>query len=149
VCIHPINPMGIHLLHCTHGNECTKTHDEIHDTFCHNPSLGLVTKARGCKVTGQERKPENERKCEGMNPHTLKGASTLGIRISVDFRCSKSDCKGQNSMDWKVLYTIRKLLKHKCLKWARMTHLDIWNTSYGQRKGWESNCQIGSLTFDH
>jgi hypothetical protein len=29
-----------------------------------------------------------------------------------------------------------------CLKSARMTHLDIWNTSYGQKKGRESNCQI-------
>jgi hypothetical protein len=31
-----------------------------------------VTKARVCKVAGQERKPESERKCEGMNPHTAK-----------------------------------------------------------------------------
>jgi len=26
-----------------------------------------------------KRKPRSEGKCEGMNPHTLKGASTLGI----------------------------------------------------------------------
>jgi len=38
-----------------------------------------VTKARACKVAGQERKPGSEGKCEGMNPHTLKGASTLGV----------------------------------------------------------------------
>jgi hypothetical protein len=25
-----------------------------------------------------------------------------------------------------------------------MTHLDISNTSYGQKKGWESNCQFES-----
>jgi hypothetical protein len=25
-----------------------------------------------------------------------------------------------------------------------MTHLDIWNTSYGQKKGQESNCQFDS-----
>jgi hypothetical protein len=25
--------MDIHLLCCTHGNNCTKTHDAIHDTF--------------------------------------------------------------------------------------------------------------------
>jgi hypothetical protein len=35
-------------------------------------------------------------------------------------------------------------LKHRCLKWARMTHLDIWNTSYGQKKGRESNWQFYS-----
>jgi hypothetical protein len=25
-----------------------------------------------------------------------------------------------------------------------MTHLDTWNTNYGQKKGWESNCQFDS-----
>jgi len=39
-----------------------------------------------------------------------------------------------------VLYIIGKLLKHRCLKWARIAHLDIWNTSYGQKK-------VGSLTL--
>jgi len=33
VCTHPIDPMGIHFLHCVHGNERTKTHDIICDTF--------------------------------------------------------------------------------------------------------------------
>jgi len=42
-------------------------------------------------------------------------------------------------MDWKVIYIIANLLKFRCLKWAYMTHLDIWNTSYGQKKGGESN----------
>jgi hypothetical protein len=58
--------------------------------------------------------------------------------------CLKSDCKGQNSMDWRVLYIIEKSLKRRCLKWARITHLDIWNISYGQKKGWESNWQFDS-----
>jgi hypothetical protein len=35
-------------------------------------------------------------------------------------------------------------LKCRCLKWVRMTHLDIWNTSYGQKKGRESNYQFDS-----
>jgi hypothetical protein len=58
--------------------------------------------------------------------------------------CSKNDCRGQNLMDWRVFYTIEKLLKHRCLKWACMTHLDIWNTSYGQKKGKDSNWQFDS-----
>jgi hypothetical protein len=33
VCIHPIDLMGIHLLHCVHANEHIKTHDVICDTF--------------------------------------------------------------------------------------------------------------------
>jgi hypothetical protein len=51
---------------------------------------------------------------------------------------SEFDCKGQNT----VVYITGKLLKCKCPKWARMTHLDIYNTSYGQKKGRESNWQF-------
>jgi len=58
--------------------------------------------------------------------------------------CLESDCKSQNPMAREVLYTIRKLLKHRCLKCTHMTHLDIWNTSYGQKKGRESNWQFDS-----
>jgi hypothetical protein len=60
---------------------------------------------------------------------------------------SNSNFKGQNRMDWGIPYTIGKLLELKCLKWARMTHLDIWNTSYGQKKGQESNCQFDSWSL--
>jgi hypothetical protein len=42
----------------------------------------------------------------------------------------------------KSSYIIGKILKCRCLKWARMTHLDIENTSYGQKKGQESNWQF-------
>jgi len=54
--------------------------------FCCNFNLGLATEARACKVAGQKRKPGSERKCEGMNLHTPKGASTLGVGVSVNFR---------------------------------------------------------------
>ncbi len=57
---------------------------------------------------------------------------------------SRRNCRGQNPLEWKVLYIIEKLLKRRCLKWACITHLDIWNTSYGQKKGWESNWQFDS-----
>jgi hypothetical protein len=43
-----------------------------------------------------------------------------------------------------VLYIIAKLLESRCLKWAHIAHLDIWNTSYDQKKGQESNCQFDS-----
>ncbi len=32
------------------------------------------------------------------------------------FESSEHNCRGQNSSPWKVLYIIRKLLKHTCLK---------------------------------
>jgi len=59
--------------------------------LCHNPSLGFVIKARVCKVAGQERSLgvtphalRTVRKCEGMNPHTPKAISTLGVGVLVD-----------------------------------------------------------------
>jgi hypothetical protein len=59
----------------------------------------------------------------------------------------ESDCKGQTSMDCGVLYINGKLLKRRYLKWARIAHLDIWNTSYDQKKGRESNSRE-SASFD-
>jgi hypothetical protein len=38
-------------------------------------------------------------------------------------------------------------LKYRCLEWARIAHLDIWNTSYGQKKARESNSRE-SASFD-
>jgi hypothetical protein len=60
---------------------------------------------------------------------------------------SESDFKGQTSMDCGVFYINGKLLKLICLKWACIAHLDIWNTSYGQKKGRESNSRE-SPSFD-
>jgi hypothetical protein len=50
----------------------------IHYINCHNPSLGLATKARGCKVAAKWETQEHStcsqecKKCEGMSPHTPK-----------------------------------------------------------------------------
>jgi hypothetical protein len=55
---------------------------------------------------------------------------------------SESDLRGQNSMACGALYIIENLLERRCLKWSFIAHLDIWNTSYGQKKSRESNCQF-------
>jgi hypothetical protein len=58
---------------------------------------------------------------------------------------SENDFRGQNSMACGILYIIAKILERRCLKWAHIAHLDIWNTSYGQKKGRrESNWQFDS-----
>jgi hypothetical protein len=54
------------------------------------------------------------------------------------------DSKAQNTSHWGVLGVIGKGLKLRCRKWPRIGHLDICNPSYGQKKGWESNCQFDS-----
>jgi hypothetical protein len=60
------------------------------------------------------------------------------------FKSLERNCRGQNSSPWRFFYIIEKLLKRKCLKWARIAHLNICNTSYGQKKGPELNWQFDS-----
>jgi hypothetical protein len=59
-------------------------------------------------------------------------------------RTLEFNCRGQNTSHCGVFYIIEKLLKHRCRKWARMSHLDISSTSYGKKKGRESNWQFDS-----
>jgi hypothetical protein len=78
-----------------------------------------------------------------LNLHTPKWTPTLGVGVPMD-SSSENNCRGQNPSYYRVPYIIGKFLELRCLKWARMTQLDIWNTSYGQKKNRESNCQIDS-----
>jgi hypothetical protein len=57
---------------------------------------------------------------------------------------SELNGRGQNTSPWDVLYTIGNVLKCRCRKWPRMSHLDIWGKSYGRKKGQESNWQFDS-----
>jgi hypothetical protein len=79
-------------------------------------------------------------KCEDET-HTPKSEN---LESSETFKNSKLDRRGQNSLRWNVLYTIGKFLKCRCPKWPHMSHLDICNTSYGRKKGRESNWQFDS-----
>jgi len=51
---------------------------------------------------------------------------------------SEFNCRGQNTLHWGVLYINGKILKCRCPKWPCMIHLDIYNPSYGQKKGQDS-----------
>jgi hypothetical protein len=83
-----------------------------------------------------------------MNLHTPKWTPTLGVGESWNPKgtpeTSERDLRGQISMARGALYIKGKLLKRRCPKWARIAHLDISNTSYGQKKGRESNWQFDS-----
>ncbi len=74
-------------------------------------------------------------KCEG-EAHTPKSgkleSSGTPESLELDFR-------GQISSHSNVLFFIGKFLKCRCPKWPRMSHLDICNPSYGQKKVRESN----------
>ncbi len=60
---------------------------------------------------------------------------------------SELNCRGQNTLHWGIFYIIEKLLKCRCRKWPRMGHLNIYSTSYGKKKGRESNWQIDSRSL--
>jgi hypothetical protein len=48
MCIHLIDPMGIHFLCYAHGNEHIRTHDAIHDPFVtivRDASFHVITSA--------------------------------------------------------------------------------------------------------
>ncbi len=116
----------------------------IWKTLCHNPSLGLATKAKACKGAGQE-------ECERVWGWRLTLPSELPL-WELESRWTleplESDRSGQNTSHWRILYIIGKLLKCRCLKWARMTHSNIFNTSYGKKKGRESNWQFDSRPWN-
>jgi hypothetical protein len=75
---------------------------------------------------------ENEHSHSQMNFHCV-----WELEFRWTPKTSKNDYKGQNASPYGVIYIIGKLLKCRCPKWARMTHLDICNTSYGQKRGWK------------
>ncbi len=60
-----------------------------------------MTRARACKVAGQKGSvgvtphvPRSVRECKGMNPHTPKGISTLGVGVPVDFQIFRGRFQG-------------------------------------------------------
>jgi len=50
-------------------------------------------------------------------------------------KSSEFNCKGQNTLQWGVIYIIGKLSKFRCRKWVYTSHLDIYITSYGKKNG--------------
>ncbi len=79
-------------------------------------------------------------KCEG-EAHTPKNGK---LESSGTAENSELDCRGQISLHLNDLRVIGKVLKCRCPKWPRTSHLDICSSSYGRKKGWESNWQFDS-----
>jgi hypothetical protein len=79
-------------------------------------------------------------KCEG-EAHTPKSGKLESYGTPENLELN---CRGQISFHLSVLDVVGKVLKCKCSKWPRMSHLDICSPSYGQKKGRESNWQFDS-----
>jgi hypothetical protein len=116
---------------------------------------GPGVKAKALQRCGPKRKLGNHityfRECKKVWGSVREWTLTLPRQLPLwemesrwTSKTSKSNYRGQNSMACGVLYIIKKFLKRRFLKWARIVHSDIWNTSYGQKKGRESNCQFDS-----
>jgi hypothetical protein len=80
--------------------------------------------------------------CEPSHSQVNSHVGSWSPERTLEF--SERNCRGQNSSPWGVLYIIGKLLKRTWMKWAWIAHLDICNTSYGQKNGRESNWQFDS-----
>jgi len=79
-------------------------------------------------------------KCEDET-HTPKVGD---LEPSGTPECLEFNSRGQNTSHWGVLGVIGKVLKYKYPKWLHIDHLNIYNPSYGQKKGRESNWQFDS-----
>ncbi len=79
-------------------------------------------------------------KCEG-EARTPKSGK---LESSETPENSERNYRGQISSHLNAFDVIRKVLKRRCPKWPRMSHLDICSPSYGQKKGRESNWQFDS-----
>jgi len=76
-------------------------------------------------------------KCGGEAQHLEK----LGVWSP---ECLELNSKAQNTSHWSVLGVIGKVLKRRYRKWPRIGNSDICSSSYGQKKGRESNWQFDS-----
>jgi len=102
--------------------------------ICCNPSLGSWPRQGLARVRAKR---------EARESHLmLPGMQELESRWTP--KSSKINCRGQNPMNWRILYIIKKIFERRCLKWDHITHLGTSNTSYGQKKGRESNWQFDS-----
>jgi hypothetical protein len=118
---------------------------------CHNPSLRFMTKVRAWKGVGRECNSGVTFTLRGVQESVREWAHTLPSELPLwelkslwNLEFLENNLKGQNSLDWGLLYTIGNFSRHRYLKWALMIHLNTYNTNYGQKKGRESKCQFDS-----
>ncbi len=121
----------------------------IHDVV--TLALGSRPRQGVARLRAKKKTQESHHMLPGVPKSVREWTLTLPSELpcwELESQCtpesSERDCRGQNPSPRRNFYIIGKILKFKCLIWARIAHLDIWNTSYGHKKGWESNCQFDS-----
>jgi hypothetical protein len=115
----------------------------------HARTMALVMRAKMfalsfCITNGQKKFPIDHMdsvatplwgKCEDE----IRTPKSGNLESSGTPATSDLDCRGQNTSPWGIFYTLGKALKCRCRKWPCMSHSDICSTSYGRKKGRESN----------
>ncbi len=121
-------------------------------SLCHHVAtlaLGSRPRQGGCKVAGQVGNPwalhmfPRVQRMWGNEPSHSQVNSHVGSwSPERTLKSSERNCRGQISLPWRVFYIIGKVLKCRCPKWPRMSHLDVCSPSYGQKKGRESKLSV-------
>jgi hypothetical protein len=98
-----------------------------------------------CQLIDEKIKEKEVEECGFVPARHETHTPEMGMWESVEtLEISEFNYRGQNTSHCDVFYIIENLSKHRCRKWARMSHLDICSTSYGKKKGRESNWQFDS-----
>jgi hypothetical protein len=78
----------------------------------------------------------------GWSLMTPNYTPTLGVAFMWELRMFKTLVSKANKHQIEPHDTIRKVLKHKCLKCLFIVHLDLICINYDQKKVWKSNWEI-------
>jgi hypothetical protein len=70
--------------------------------MCYNPSFGFMTKARACKVAGQEGSPGVKESVREWTFTLSKELPLWELESRWILKFLERDCRGQNQMDWEV-----------------------------------------------
>jgi len=87
----------------------------------------------------------NGGECKGWSPMTPKCTLILGITFMLELWINLEPwLKSQTSAKLGSQETIRIFLKHRCLKYPHIVHLDMICMNYDKKKGQESNWEFDS-----
>jgi hypothetical protein len=131
----------------------TKPFTTSKDLKCRNPNLGLVTKARTCKVASQDRSPRvtshtlrSAKECEGVNPHTPKWTPILGVGIPNELLIFKEQWQGQTH--WIKAFLI-SLESSWNVNISNGFEWPIWTSKTQVMAKRKDASQISNFTLDH
>ncbi len=112
-------------------------------------ALGLWGKQELAKLWAKSEVRESHLMLLGVQKNVREWTLTLSselpllvLKSQMNFWIFKEQFQGTKLIGLKR--SIEKFLERRFLKWACMTHLNIWNTSYGQKKRQKSNEQFDS-----